>query len=81
MLRNTLNHGIRGFFSPQDLLHSLTENLQGYDCSRLGASVSIWNKKDSIPEVSDHRQKQNLFLYKKLFNVCAVQHRCNFKTK
>lgn len=57
MLRNTLNHGIRGFFSPQDLLHSLTENLQGYDYSQLDASVSFWNKKDWIPEVSDRRKK------------------------
>lgn len=58
MLRNALNHGIRGFFSPQDLLHSLTENLQGYDCSQLDASVSFWNKKDWIPEDSDNRKKQ-----------------------
>lgn len=79
LLRSTSNHGIRGFFSPQDLLHSLTENLQGYDCSQLDASASFCNKKDWIPEVSNQRKKQWLFLYMELFNVCAVQHRCTSK--
>lgn len=46
MPRSFLNNGIRGFFSPQDFLCSLSENLQGCDCSRCDASVSFWDKKD-----------------------------------
>lgn len=77
LLRSTLNHGLRGFFSPQDLLHSLTENLQGYDCSQMDASASFCNKKDWIPEVSNQRKSNSYFYIRNylmfvLFNTDAT---------
>lgn len=74
-----LNNGIRVFLSPQDFLCFLSENLQDCDCSQCDASVSIWDKKYWVPKFSSHSKKQWLFLCDKWFNLCAIQHRCNFK--